>query len=54
MTTRTFVGPEKTGRDGNDLVIGTSDIGRFVAKVPKRRAAKFPLNDKTSHNRQSM
>jgi hypothetical protein len=25
-----------------------------VAKVPKRRAAKFPLNDKTSGNRRSM
>jgi hypothetical protein len=26
----------------------------FVAKVPKRRATKFPLNDKTSGNRRSM
>jgi hypothetical protein len=25
-----------------------------VAKVPKRRATKFPLNDKTSGNRRSM
>jgi len=25
-----------------------------VAKVPKRRTAKFPLNDKTSDNRRSM
>jgi hypothetical protein len=25
-----------------------------VAKVPKRHATKFPLNDKTSGNRRSM
>jgi Protein of unknown function (DUF1488) len=28
--------------------------GDCVAKVPKRRAAKFSLNDKTSGNRRSM
>jgi len=29
MTTRTFVGPEKPGREGNELVTGTPDIGTF-------------------------
>ena len=29
-------------------------MAESVAKVPKRRAAKFPLNDKTGDNRRSM
>jgi len=29
-------------------------LADFVAKVPKRHATKFPLNDKASGNRRSM
>jgi hypothetical protein len=54
----------KARRQGNVRKVSNSEVEladadfRFtpdsVAKVPKRRATKFPLNDKASGNRRSM
>jgi hypothetical protein len=44
MTTRNFVGLEKTGRDGNELVIGTSDIGTFATCQSHRAMSAFRGN----------
>jgi len=42
------------GSDRTADIAGGPVRADSVAKVPKRHATKFPLNDKTSGNRRSM